>query len=56
MGIGQSQLSNYQNGIPISKAAAIQIADRVPGLTTDFLLRGRLEGLTVDLHDVWKRR
>ena len=49
VGIGITQLSNYENGIPISKNAAVQLANRVPGLTTDYLLRGKEEGLSVDL-------
>lgn len=43
------QLSNYENGVTISRNAAIQMANRVPGLTTDYILRGVMDGMTVDL-------
>jgi transcriptional regulator with XRE-family HTH domain len=35
MGLTQPQLSNYENGIPLSRDAAIKMAEHVPGLTTD---------------------
>jgi len=47
--MGQAQLSNYENGIPLSRDAAIKLATRVPGLTTDWLFMGREAGLSVDL-------
>lgn len=43
------QLSNYENGVMISRNAAIQMANRIPGLTTDYILRGVMDGMTVDL-------
>ena len=49
MGWTLPQLSNYENGVRISLNAAIQMADRVPGLTTDYILRGVMDGMTVDL-------
>lgn len=49
MGWTLPQLSNYENGVRISLNAAIQMADRIPGLTTDYILRGVMDGLTVDL-------
>ena len=49
MGWTLPQLSNYENGVMISRDAAIRMADSVPGLTTDYILRGVLEGMTVDL-------
>lgn len=49
MGWTLPQLSNYENGVMISRDAAIQMANRVPGLTTDYILRGVVDGLTVDL-------
>jgi len=49
MGWTLPQLSNYENGVLISRDAAIQMANRVPGLTTDYILRGVTDGLTVDL-------
>lgn len=49
MGWTLPQLSNYENGVIISRDACIQMANRVPGLTTDYILRGVLEGMSVDL-------
>jgi transcriptional regulator with XRE-family HTH domain len=49
MGMTLPQLSNYENGVPLSRNAAITMAKRVPGLTTDWLFMGREEGLSVDL-------
>lgn len=49
MGWTLPQLSNYENGVLISRDAAIRMANRVPGLTTDYILRGVFEGMSVDL-------
>jgi hypothetical protein len=49
MGWTLPQLSNYENGVLISRDAAIRMADQVPGLTTDYILRGKMDGMTVDL-------
>lgn len=43
------QLSNYENGVTISRNAAIQMANRIPGLTTDYILRGVMDGMSVSL-------
>jgi transcriptional regulator with XRE-family HTH domain len=49
MGFSGPQYSNYENGVPLSKPAAIQLATRIPGLTIDWLYMGREEGLPVAL-------
>lgn len=49
VGMTLPQLSNYENGVMLSRDAAIRLATRVPGLTTDWLWLGREEGLSVDL-------
>lgn len=49
MGWTLPQLSNYENGVIISRDAAIRMANTVPGLTTDYILRGVMDGMTVDL-------
>lgn len=49
MGFTPPAYSNFENGVPLSKPAAIQLATRVPGLTIDWLYMGREEGLSVDL-------
>src|SRR5258707_3858831 len=49
MGWSQPQLSNYENGVRILLNAAIQMANRVPGLTTDDILRAVMDRPTVSL-------
>lgn len=49
MGWTVPQLSNYENGVMISRDAAIRMAEEVAGLTTDYILRGKTEGMTLDL-------
>lgn len=49
VGIGDTTYSQYENGIRLSRDAAEKIANRVPGLTTDYLIRGRLEGMPPEL-------
>lgn len=49
VGLGATAYSQYENGVRLSLDAAIKIADRVPGLTTDFLVRGREEGMPAEL-------
>lgn len=49
MGMTLPQLSNYENGVKLSRDAAILMCKRVPGLTMDWLFMGREEGLSVDL-------
>ena len=48
VGLTVTALSNYENGIPISKTAAIRMANVIQGLTTDYILRGVENGLSVD--------
>src|SRR4051812_27247175 len=49
MGLTLPQLSNFENGVPLSRNAAINMVRRVPGLTMDWLFLGREEGLSFDL-------
>jgi transcriptional regulator with XRE-family HTH domain len=49
MGMTLPQLSNYENGVPLSRNAAIEMVKRIPGLTMDWLFMGRDGGLSVDL-------
>jgi transcriptional regulator with XRE-family HTH domain len=49
VGLGTTAYSQYENGVRLSLDAAIKIANRVPGLTTDFLVRGREEGMPAEL-------
>ena len=49
MDMTPQQYSNYESGYPLPRDAAITLATRVPGLTTDWLFMGREEGLSVEL-------
>jgi transcriptional regulator with XRE-family HTH domain len=49
MGMSLPQLSNFEGGVPLARNPAINMAKRIPGLTTDWLFLGREEGLPVDL-------
>lgn len=49
VGIGATTYSQYENGVRLSRDSAEKIANRVPGLTTDFLIRGREEGMPAEL-------
>src|SRR3954468_21913142 len=49
MGLTLPQLSNFENGVPLSLNAAKSMVRRVPGLTLDWLFFGREEGLSFDL-------
>lgn len=40
---------NYENGYAMPTDAAVQLCQIVPGLTLDWLFRGRLEGMPLDL-------
>jgi transcriptional regulator with XRE-family HTH domain len=42
------QLSNYENGVLISRDAAIKMANNIDGLTTDYILRDKRDGLTLE--------
>ncbi len=49
MSMSVAKYCNYENGYPLPRDAAITLATRVPGLTTDWLFMGREEGLSVEL-------
>jgi transcriptional regulator with XRE-family HTH domain len=49
VGWSLSQLSNYENGIRLSRDAAIQLKEKVEGLTIDWLWFGAEEGLSPSL-------
>lgn len=46
LGWSVSQLSNYENGSPLSFTAAKQLRAHVPGLTIDWLVYGDEKGLS----------
>jgi transcriptional regulator with XRE-family HTH domain len=49
VGIGSTAYSNYENGVRLSLDAIIKITNRVPGLTTDYLILGNEAGMSLDL-------
>jgi hypothetical protein len=49
MSMTPAQYSNFENGYPLPRDAAISLVMLVPGLTTDWLFMGREAGLSVDL-------
>lgn len=49
VGLSATAYSQYENGVRLSLDAAIKIANRVPGLTTDYLVRAREEGMPAEL-------
>ena len=49
LGLTGPQYSNYENGVALSKNAAIAMVKKIPGLTLDWLFLGREDGLSVGL-------
>ena len=47
--IGRTAYSQYENGVRLSLDAIIKVTNRVPGLTTDYLILGNEEGMSLDL-------
>lgn len=43
--------NNFERGYPLPTSIALELCRRVPGLTLDWIYRGRPEGLTLDLAD-----
>jgi DNA-binding XRE family transcriptional regulator len=40
--------NNWERGYPLPAPIALRLCRRFPGITLDWIYRGRLEGLTVD--------
>lgn len=51
MGFGVKNWNNFERGHGLSKEAAIQLVQKVPGLTLDWLYLGKLDGLPLRLRD-----
>lgn len=49
LGIKQPRWHNFLSGKRLSLDVALQIVQRVPGVSLDWLYRGRPEGLTYEL-------
>jgi transcriptional regulator with XRE-family HTH domain len=43
------QWSNYENGRPIGKAAALKLVTKIHGLTLDWIYLGNSSGLTMEM-------
>ena len=43
------QWSNYENGRPIGKAAALKLVSKIHGLTLDWIYLGNSSGLTMEM-------
>ena len=48
-GFTVSQWSNYENGRPVGKAAAMKLVRRIHGLTLDWIYLGNSSGLTMEM-------
>ena len=46
LGIAHARWSNFERGSPVSKAVAVRLKVRFPGLTTDWILTGDRSGLS----------
>jgi hypothetical protein len=49
LGIGIKRWNNFERGYPLSKEIAILLARSFPGLTLDWLLLGRADGMPLRL-------
>jgi hypothetical protein len=49
IGIDYPRWNNYERGYALPTPIALILCQKVPGLTFDWLYRGRLEGMTLDL-------
>jgi hypothetical protein len=49
IGLEVKRWNNFERGSPLSKEAAIQLVQRIPGLTLDWLFLGKEDGLPVKL-------
>lgn len=49
LGVSPTRWSNFERGLPLSRDMASRLVQRIPGLTLDWLYRGRPEGLPLEL-------
>ena len=47
LGITEDRWGNVERGLPLSKTLAILLVEKCPGVTLDWLLLGKVEGLTL---------
>lgn len=46
-GIGYKRWNNFENGSPISKDAIITLCQKLPGISSDWILFGKVETLSL---------
>lgn len=49
LGIEYPRWNNFERGYPLPNPIALELCNRFPGLTLDWLYRGRFEGMSFDL-------
>lgn len=49
LGIEYARWNNFERGFPLPAPIAMELCQKFPGLTLDWLYRGRLDGMTFDL-------
>lgn len=49
LGVSPTRWSNFERGLPLSRDMSSRLTKRIPGLTLDWLYRGRSEGLPLEL-------
>jgi hypothetical protein len=49
IGVDYPRWNNYERGYALPTPIALILCQKVPGLTLDWIYRGRLEGMTLDL-------
>ena len=49
LGLEHKRYVNFENGLPLSLSAALQIVQKVPGVSMDWLYLGREDALSVSL-------
>lgn len=49
LGIEYARWNNFERGYPLPAPIALELCRKFPGLTLDWLYRGRLEGMSFDL-------
>lgn len=47
--ISEQRWNNVERGLPISKELALTLVRKCPGVTTDWIFNGKLDGLPVHL-------
>jgi transcriptional regulator with XRE-family HTH domain len=51
IGLSYHRWHNYESGYPVTLSAALQMVERIPGLTLDYIFRGKTDNLPKVLRD-----